>query len=158
MKTNAKTLKGFLSILALTFIVLLTGFMLMGCGETRSTYVFETDMPTEITSGEIYNFNVTLKAQTIREQGYDNVRIFIELDNSEDLEIVAIRDDGQEIDISQVGTWGPAEGFTLTPDYNETTSVRLCVKEPGNFKVTLKLVDLDNDTVIIEDTNTYTVA
>lgn len=159
MKTNSKSLKGILTAIALTFVVLLAGLMLMGCGDPHSTYVFETDMPSELTVGKTYDFNVTLKANDVREEGYAHVRILLELDNSEDLEIIASDTEGHQFNLADLGTWGPAEGFELTPDYNVTTPIKLTVKEAGTFTVTLKLVDLDNDNaVIVEDTNVYTVA
>ena len=159
MKTNSKSLKGIFTAIALTFVVLLAGLMLMGCGDSHSTYVFETDMPAQLKVGETYNFNITLKADKVREEGYAHARILLELDNSQDLEIIASDSQGHQFDLADIGAWGPEEGFELTPDYSATTPIKLTIKEAGTFTVTLKLVDLDKDSaVIVEETNTYTVS
>lgn len=170
MKTKSKSLKFAFTLVIAMFTVLLSGFVLTACGgnkqpeapsETtaRSTYVFETTMPSNLTVGETYNFDVTLKADKVGNEGYEHVRILLEIDNSENLEIVAVTDEGHEIDVGLIGAWGPESGFALTPDYNETTSVKLRIKTAGTFTVTMKLVDLDNNNaVIIEDTDTYVVS
>lgn len=168
MKIRSKSLKRSFTLVITMFLVLFSGFALTACGgkkeqqtetNARSTYVFETTMPSKLTVGEIYNFDVTLKADKVGNKGYDHVRILLEIDNTENLEIVAVTDEGHEIDIGLIGAWGPEGGFALSPNYNETTSVKLKIKTAGTFNVTMKLVDLDNNNaVIIEDKDTYVVS
>ena len=159
MKTNSKVLKGALTAITLSLVVMFVMLALVGCGDPHSTYVFETDMPAQLKVGETYNFNITLKADKVREEGYAHARILLELDNSQDLEIIASDSQGHQFDLADIGAWGPEEGFELTPDYSATTPIKLTIKEAGTFTVTLKLVDLDKDSaVIVEETNTYTVS
>ena len=165
MKT--KSLKIILPAIFLSIFVLLAGLFFAGCGDKeekneipeRSTYTFETNMPSDLTVGETYEFGVTLKASEVGKTGYDSVRIFLSIDKPEELQLVIVSDEGLEIPITETeNTWGPASGFELTPDYNVTSSVKLKVKTAGTFSATMKLVDLSNDNeVIISDTNTYVV-
>ncbi len=158
MKT--KSLKTSLSIIAIAFIVLLTGLLFASCGNTdpHSTYVFETDAPEQVTVNEQINFNVTLKAQDIREEGYEKVLIRLELDKEAGMEIVASDGQGHEFNLTDLQTWGPSTGFELTKDYEATTPIQFRATQAGTFSITLKVVDLNNDeAVITEQTATITV-
>ncbi len=161
MKTNSKSLKVVITTIALVFVVLLSSLILTACGggeeDTHSTYTFETDIPEEITVGETHNYNMTLKADEVREEGYAHVLIQIELSDTENVDIFATDSLQQEYNLAEIGYWGPPTGFEITPDYSATTPIRVVIREAGSYTVTLKLIDLDNDNAVItEQTNTYT--
>jgi hypothetical protein len=101
---------------------------------------------------------VTLKATTINELGYDNVKVLApEVTGGEGtLQFWAYSaDDGKWFDAAVHG-WG--SGFAITPDYDITTDVYVFADTAGTYTVTFKLVDLDNeDTEIATETVTITV-
>ena len=153
MKTNTKNLKYKLTAMTLILIVLMTGFILASCGQNLySTYKFETDAPNEIYVGEQVNFNVTLKTDELGEKGYESVQIWLELENDQNLDIVATDEQGREFNLSELKTWGPSTGFELPAEYSATTPIKFTAKQPGDFSITLKVVDLKNDnSIIVED-------
>lgn len=159
MKTNTKNLKYKLTAMTLILIVLMTGFILASCGQNLySTYKFETDAPNEIYVGEQVNFNVTLKTDELGEKGYESVQIWLELENDQNLDIVATDEEGREFNLSELKTWGPSDGFELPTQYNVTTPIKFTAKQPGDFSITLKVVDLKNDnSIIVETTSNFTV-
>ena len=156
---KVKSLKTSLSIIAIAFIVLLAGLLFASCGNTdpHSTYVFETDAPEQVEVNEQINFNVTLKAKDIREEGYEKVLIRLELDKEDGMEIIASDGEGHEYNLTDLKTWG-GSGFELTKDYEVSTPIQFRATKAGTFSLTLKLVDLNNDEeVITEQTATITV-
>lgn len=159
MKTNTKNLKYILTAMTLTLIILMTGFILASCGQNLySTYKFETDAPNEIYVGEQVSFNVTLKTDKLGEKGYESVQIWLELENDQNLDIVATDEEGKEFNLSELKTWGPYDGFELPAQYNVTTPIKFTAKQPGDFSITLKVVDLKNDnSIIVETTSNFTV-
>ena len=159
MKTNTKNLKYKLTAMTLILIVLMTGFILASCGQNLySTYKFETDAPNEIYVGEQVNFNVTLKTDELGEKGYESVQIWLELENDQNLDIVATDEQGREFNLSELKTWGPSDGFELPAQYNVTTPIKFTAKQSGEFSITLKVVDLKNDnSIIVETTSNFTV-
>lgn len=159
MKTNTKNLKYIITATILTLVVLMTGFILASCGQNLySTYKFETDAPNEIYVGEQVNFNVTLKTDELGEKGYESVQIWLELDNDQNLDIVATDEQGREFNLSELKTWGPSTGFELPAEYSATTPIKFTAKQSGEFSITLKVVDLKNDnSIIVETTSNFTV-
>lgn len=59
-------------------------------------------------------------------------------------------DDGTWREIPLTGYFGPKNGFTLTPDWDVTTRIRLTPNEEGIYSVELLLKDLDKDRILAE--------
>jgi hypothetical protein len=100
---------------------------------------------------------VTLKATTINELGYDNVKVLApEVTGEGTLQFWAYSaDDGKWFDAAVTG-WG--SGFPIMADYDVTTPIYVFADTAGTYEVTFKLVDLDNESAVItEDTVSITV-
>jgi len=100
---------------------------------------------------------VTLKATTVNELGYDNVKVLApEITGVQGgtLQLWAYSaDDGKWFDAAVHG-WGSE--FTITPDYEVTTDVYVFADIAGTYEVTFELVDLDNSEEVIA-TKTETI-
>ena len=83
---------------------------------------------------------VTLKATTINELGYDNVKVLApEVTGEGTLQFWAYSaDDGLWFDAAVHG-WG--SGFPITADYNVTTPIYVFADTAGTYEVTFKLVE-----------------
>ena len=138
-----KGLIGAICLLAITGLV--------GCGKTdnHSTYKFVTDNVSQVTVNQQKNVGVTLKADEVRELGYDKVLIKVDVSDKANLELKATDTQDQEWDVAQVGYWGPPDGFAISNDYDVTTTFKVTAKKVGDYTVKLDLVDLANAENII---------
>ncbi|KAB3530006.1 hypothetical protein [Alkaliphilus serpentinus] len=68
--------------------------------------------------------------------------------------------DGTEwVGVPLTGTFGPSEGFTLTPDWDATTNIRFTPSVAGVYEIEISLIDLEEDEVLAEvDYQVTTVA
>ena len=144
--------------------------------QTKSEYGFEiTNADQEFVAGDLLEgtviegkdgvettgltpVEVTLKATTINELGYDNVKVLApEVTGGEGtLQFWAYSADDEKWFNAAVTGWG--SGFKLSHDYNVTTPIYVFTDTAGTYEVTFKLVDLDNnEEVIAEKTATITV-
>lgn len=144
------------SLVGATCVLAMAG--LVGCGNTdnHSVFVIEANAPQQITVNQETNVDVTLKADEVRELGYDSVLIRVDVTNKDNLVLKATDTQGQEWDVSQVGYWGPPTGFAISNDYDVTTTFKATAKEAGAYTVTLRLVDLENEEAVLT-TKTITV-
>lgn len=136
-------------LIGATCLLATTG--LVGCGETdnHSTYKFVTDNVSQVTVNQQKNVGVTLKADEVRELGYDKVLIKVDVSDKANLELKATDTQGHEWDVVQVGYWGPPDGFEIANDYEVTTTFKVTVTQEGDFSVKLDLVDLENNDAVI---------
>ena len=136
-------------LIGATCLIATTG--LVGCGETdnHSTYKFVTDNVSQVTVNQQKNVDVTLKADKVRDLGYDKVLIKVNASDKTNLELKATDTQDQEWDVAQVGYWGPPNGFAISNDYDVTTTFKVTAKKAGDYTVKLDLVDLANAENII---------
>lgn len=136
-------------LIGATCALALTG--LTGCGDmdNHSTYELLVDDISQVTVGEQTNVDVTLKADDIRDLGYDKVLIKVDVSDKANLELKATDTQGHEWDVAQVGYWGPPDGFAIANDYEVTTTFKVTVTQEGNYSVKLDLVDLENNDAVI---------
>ncbi len=132
-----------------TCVLAMTG--LAGCGEVdnHSSYMFEVDVPAQITVNQTVEVDVALRADEVRELGYENVLIKVDVTDKENLTLKATDTQGQEWDVVQVGYWGPPEGFEVANDYDVTTTFKATAKKAGSYTITLSLVDMNSEQAVL---------
>lgn len=104
---------------------------------------------------------VTLKATTINELGYDNVKVLAPqvtqtVGSGGKLQFWAYSADDEMWFDAAVHGWG--SGFPISADYDVTTPIHVFADTAGTYEVKFKLVDLNRDNEIItEKTESITV-
>ncbi len=136
-------------LIGATCALAMTG--MVGCGEmdNHSAYAFVVDAPAQITVNKTAEVDVTLKADEVRELGYEKVLIKVNVTDKDNLTLKATDTQGQEWDVAQIGFWGPQEGFEVTNDYDVTTTFKATAKKEGTYTVTLSLVDLNSEEAVL---------
>ena len=115
-----------------------------------STYVFECSELKDVVAGEDVEANVTLKTAKLGRMGYTAVLFeFEKTEGSGDVTFTAVDSKGAKHTFTNSGTWGPPGGFELPAEYEAETDWILNFSRPGNYNITFKLVDLDNEGEVI---------
>ena len=117
--------------------------------------IFEFDYNIDSIDFEIlkdYVVPVTIKPLEVLDIGYERVRFEIEVDG-EAFHIWATDSEDNTFDVAELGFWGPQEGFAIDKNYTETTDFTLQFYEIGDYQITFRLIDMDNENaIIIEET------
>lgn len=71
--------------------------------------------------------------------------------------IVAYDEHGTEFDLTQTGTWGPNEGFTVTGTFTNETAIKITYPVAGTYTSRISLINLENSSVITSNEFTITV-
>lgn len=71
--------------------------------------------------------------------------------------IVAYDEHGTEFDLTQTGTWGPNEGFTVTGTFTNETAIKITYPVAGTYTSRISLINLENSSVITSNEFTVTV-
>lgn len=80
---------------------------------------------------------------------HSNVRIDFDITGPATPELLAIDSYGAELNIAQIGYWGPVGGFPVGGSFINPTTIRATFPEEGNYTITLKLVDVANANAVI---------
>ena len=146
----------FKGLVGMSCLLAATG--MVGCGnmDNHSAYVIDVNAPEQITVNQQVSVDVTLKADEVRDLGYDRVLIRVDVSDKDNLQLKATDTQSQEWDVSQVGYWGPPTGFAISNDYDVTTTFKATAKKAGSYTITMNLVDLDNNEAVLT-TKTITV-
>ena len=102
---------------------------------------------------------VTLKATTVNELGYANVKVLApDVTGVEQGTLQFWAYSAADTKWFDAAVYGWGSGFAITPDYDVTTPIYVFADKAGTYTVTFNLVDLDNDNkVIATKTETITV-
>lgn len=115
------------------------------------------DYASRIIAGQTTIATSTLKTDADF-SGYNKVRVNFEVDGPADPTIYATDALGQRIDVMKYKYWGPAEGFPLIADYNESTDFEATFPVPGTYTIKLSLVDMEKaQAEILSETYTFNV-
>ena len=87
---------------------------------------------------------------------YAKARIKVDVQGPATPKIMATDSLGNEIDIAQVGYWGPDVGFSVGGDFTSTTPIKATFVEEGSYTITISLIDLANSDNVIKS-NVFTV-
>lgn len=103
-----------------------------------------------------FRVNVTFQTAVLGNTPLEKVRFRYHFDLPSATAHADVRaKDGTEFEDD--GFWGPAAGFTIPPQYNSTSSFFVTLNEPGEYKATLELFNVDTDEVYYTVTDTYSV-
>ena len=103
------------------------------------------------------------KAATIVLAGTDatlhsKVRIKVTVTGPATPKLMATDSEQHEIDIAEVGYWGPEQGFAIQGTFQNTTPVRATFPQAGDYTIKIDLIDLEQDsTVLVTKTVSITV-
>ena len=128
--------------------------------EVGSTYKFSYTVPEEIIEGEEVAIDVTFATDVKGDSGYDKVRFKFVATGPEGATVTFKATDTNNVEyiFTNEGVWGPETGFALPAEYTATTNWKLTFDKAGEYTITFKLVDLeDNEAVIAEGSETITV-
>lgn len=80
---------------------------------------------------------------------YTNVRIKVDVTGPAMPELLAKDSNGNEINITTIGYWGPPGGFAVGGNFTNQTPIKATFPEEGNYTIRLSLLDLANGDAII---------
>lgn len=80
---------------------------------------------------------------------HTNVRIKVDIEGPAIPKLLATDSTGKEYDIAQIGYWGPSTGFPIQGTFYNETMVRATYSEAGTYKITLSLIDVQNDNAVL---------
>ena len=85
-----------------------------------------------------------------------NVRVEVDVSGPAIPKLMATDSAGQEIDIAQVGYWGPEKGFAVGGTFTNITPVTATFPEAGLYEIKLSLVNVTDSSIITDSiTNIY---
>ena len=117
---------------------------------TESDYYFSITAPKTMVVGQ----NASASAALVGLESapaYDHALIQITVEGPEGAkpQILATDTTGQEHNLAEVGQWGPDGGFHVEAGYRADTPLKLVFDQPGTYKATFQLVDLDQDRAVL---------
>ncbi len=81
-----------------------------------------------------------------------NVRVDVDVSGPAIPKLMATDSAGQEIDIAQVGYWGPEKGFAVGGTFTNITPVTATFSEAGLYEIKLSLINVTDSSVITDST------
>ena len=116
---------------------------------TESDYYFSITAPKTMVVGQNASASAALVGLESA-SAYDHALIQITVEGPEGAkpQILATDTTGQEHNLAEVGQWGPDGGFHVEAGYRADTPLKLVFDQPGTYKATFQLVDLDSGKVI----------
>ena len=92
-----------------------------------------------------------MSADELGAYGHENVRVDVVVDGPEAsvAELIVYDHEENPYDLVATGHWGLEEGFFLKAAYDEETDITATFDTPGQYTITLTLIDLDNDHTVI---------
>lgn len=89
---------------------------------------------------------------------HTNVRVKVDIEGPATPKLLATDSLGTQIDIAELGYWGPESGFAIAGTFSNETPVKATFTEAGSYTITLKLLDVQNgNDVLAEKTLTIQV-
>ena len=76
---------------------------------------------------------------------HTNVRVKVDIEGPATPKVLATDSNGTELDIAQLGYWGPDEGFAIGGTFSNETPIRATFTEEGTYTITLTLIDVQNN-------------
>jgi hypothetical protein len=124
--------------------------------DERSTYAFDYDVPDNIYEDLNIIVPVTFATDYEGTIGYDGVR-FKFFSDTPGVTFEATDSQGAVHTFTDVGYWGPAEGFDLPALYEAITDWTIKFDNEGTYNITYQLIYADTEDVIVEEANDFVV-
>lgn len=87
---------------------------------------------------------------------HTNVRVKVDIEGPATPKILATDSLGNELDIAQLGYWGPDAGFAIGGTFSNETPIRATFTKEGTYTITLTLIDVQNNNDILSQ-RTFTI-
>lgn len=135
-------------IISMIFIMLLMiSISIVSHAAIDQTVYFDIKYDGEIKVNEEKTTVTTLAGKETPQ--HTNVRIKVDIEGPSTPKLLAIDSTGKEYDIAQIGYWGPSQGFPIQGNFYNETMVRATYSVAGTYKITLSLIDVQNDDDIL---------
>lgn len=90
---------------------------------------------------------------------YTNVKVKVDIEGPATPKLLATDSLGNELDIAQLGYWGPDAGFTIGGTFSNETPLKATFTEAGSYTITLSLLNVqDNNDILSQKSVTIQVA
>lgn len=82
---------------------------------------------------------------------HTNVRVKVDIAGPATPKLLAKDSLGNELDIAQLGYWGPDAGFTIGGTFSNETPLKATFTQAGSYTITLSLLDVQNANDILAE-------
>lgn len=130
---------------------IMMAFVMVLCYSCSVLAVDEYSFDLQYSGTIVKNIEKEAKVLLIGTEGtsYSNVQIKIDITGPAIPELLAIDSLGNEINIAQVGYWGPPSGFPVGGSFTNTTEIKATFPEEGDYTIKLSLVNVANGNALI---------
>ena len=125
--------------IALTFLLMMT---ISSYAEIDSTIHFDISYDGEVKINEEKDAIIILAGENT--PVHTNVRVKVDIEGPATPKILATDSLGNELDIAELGYWGPDAGFAIGGTFSNETPIRATFTEEGTYTITLTLIDVQN--------------
>lgn len=146
--------KKYCFVISILMIAIILSFISMPVVNAADEYSFELNYTGEVLLNETKEARVILRGTN--GTTYPRVRIKVDISGPATPKLMATDTNGAEHDIAQLGYWGPDTGFAVQGTFENITPVRATFPSAGTYKITLSLINLDNNNAVIT-TKTETI-
>lgn len=129
----------------IVFLVALAFLLIFGvCSYAAidSTIHFDISYTGEVKVNEEKGTNIILAGQST--PTHAKVRVKVEIEGPATPKLMATDSLGTQIDIAQVGYWGPEAGFAIAGTFTNETPVKATFTKAGAYTIKLTLLDVQN--------------
>ncbi len=126
-------------LVALAFLLI---FGVCSYAAIDSTIHFDISYTGEVKVNEEKDTNIILAGQST--PTHAKVRVKVEIEGPATPKLMATDSLGTQIDIAQVGYWGPEAGFAISGTFTNETPVKATFTKAGAYTIKLTLLDVQN--------------
>lgn len=109
-------------------------------------YSFDLQYTGDVITNEEKSANVLLVG--VNGTLYNNVRIKVDIAGPSTPKIMATDSSGNNLDIAQIGYWGPDVGFPVQGSFTNNTPIKATFNTKGEYTIRLSLIDVNNSNII----------
>lgn len=133
--------------LSIMFYVLIAVLMINVCVYAADEVRFEVAFEGTVVEEQEKDVEIVLVGEGA--PLYSKVRVKVDISGPATPKLLATDSIGTQIDIAQVGYWGPEAGFAIQGDFTNTTPVKATFDTPGDYTITLSLLNLENANAVL---------
>ena len=113
----------------------------------ESQLAIEVSYDGNVVKNEAKNANIVLAGTDATL--HSKVRIKVTITGPATPTLMATDSEQHEIDIAEVGYWGPEQGFAIQGTFQNTTPVRATFPKAGDYTIKIDLIDLEQDNAVL---------
>lgn len=84
-----------------------------------------------------------------------NIKMTVEKPEGADVDIIAEYEEGNPLNVADIGFFGPPEGYAISKDYGRQIFFKSTFNQPGTYKIIFELVDVSSGNEVLA-TNLFT--